>query len=472
MKPTTVHSMIEYRHETMIAVTTSVKSTETGTGKTTCLSTMVKESPVINLNLNLDLETGHHLHAPAVEVGVETTPENDLVAGSKTEDPPVGGETEDPLVGDETKPKEGPLDLTILSAVRGETRARDDLALPVLSARRDRRHHNHLLILLFPKLASRGSYTDLTKEYLATDVVSVRLCDFSSDDQAKIGQSFTPSSQGMINVKHDVPFIFKRVERDYGVGWVAHCFGGRGLKRAHWIPKSEHAKYLGVASDDDSSGSRGNGSPHEQMKVRRTPGARFLENISHVFAGELVKVTFPRKPYYWGRLKLWDFHRLCCLSDFLTAAPGSSAANEVPPTMDFDHGALKELRTADDSLPKWMRDHLATLDALHNPKPSEDDKDADARLPRGPTAPNGRVPRPTMRQDARDVNTTAPPPAITQATEEATQPRDQPRQPPTRTTNAPRDPRPQPPTGPRLKRSRDGDDPLVPPNTTRRRRDY
>ena len=166
MKPTTVHSMIEYRHGTMIAVTTSVKSTETGTGKMTYLSTMAKESPVVNLNL--DLETGHHLHAPAVEVGVETTPENDLVAGSKTEDPPVGGETEDPLVGDETKPKEGLTDLTVLSAVRGETRARDDLALPVLSARRDRRHHNHLLILLFPKLAVRAIPSSIIVQELNT----------------------------------------------------------------------------------------------------------------------------------------------------------------------------------------------------------------------------------------------------------------------------------------------------------------
>ncbi|KAI4686146.1 uncharacterized protein J4E88_003983 [Alternaria novae-zelandiae] len=166
MKPTTVHSMIEYRHGTMIAVTTSVKSTETGTGKTTCLSTMAKESPVVNLNL--DLETGHHLHAPAVEVGVETTPENNLVAGSKTEDPPVGGETEDPLVGDEPKPKEGLTDLTVLSAVRGETRARDDLALPVLSARRDRRHHNHLLILLFPKLAVGAIPSSITVQELNT----------------------------------------------------------------------------------------------------------------------------------------------------------------------------------------------------------------------------------------------------------------------------------------------------------------
>ncbi|KAH6865536.1 hypothetical protein BKA58DRAFT_223124 [Alternaria rosae] len=317
---------------------------------------------------------------------------------------------------------------------------------------------------------TRGSYTDLTKEYFTSDVVSVRLCDFSSDSQAIVGKYSTPSPQGLINLKQNVPFIFKRVDCDYGIGYVAHSFGGRGLNRADWIPKLEHAKYLGMANEDDLYGFQGNGSPHQQLKVRRAPGSRYLLNISHVFVGELVKVTFPRKPYYWGRLRLRDYYRLQCLSDFLTASPGSSAADidDIPTRIGLDIGALKELRSADDSLDRNMKAGLVALDAIHKRKPSDNDKDADARPPRAQTAPNGRVPPPTTRPGAKDASSTAPPPATTQTTGEATRPRDQPRQPSATTANATGDPRLQPPTELRTMRPRDDDTHSL-PNAHRRR---
>lgn len=311
---------------------------------------------------------------------------------------------------------------------------------------------------------TRGSYTDLTKEYFTSDVVSVRLCDFSSDSQAIVGKYFTPSSQGLINVKQNVPFIFKRVDREYGIGYVAHSFGRRGLNRADWIPKLEHAKYLGMANEDDSYGFQGNGSPHQQLKVRRAPGSRYLLNTSHIFVGELVKVTFPRKPYYWGRLRLRDYYRLQCLSDFLAASPGSGAADidEVPTRIGLDIGALKELRSANDSLSENMKAGLVALDAIHKRKPSDNDKDADARPPRAQTAPNGRIQPPTGRPVATGVRSTALPPATRQTTGKATRPRDQPRQPPTTTANATRDPRLEAPTEPRTMHPRDDDTPSLP----------
>ncbi|KAI4606995.1 hypothetical protein J4E83_009750 [Alternaria metachromatica] len=302
-------------------------------------------------------------------------------------------------------------------------------------------------------------YDDLTKHFRTSDMVSIRFCDFSSDTQAIIGQKFTPSSQGMINVKEDVPFIIKRVEPGYFLGWAAHTSGGRGLKETPSIPKSEYAKYMGIATEGHSNGSLGNDSPHSLLEVRPLVQSRNLKPKTHVFAGELIKVTLPSRPHRWGQLEPEFYWPLQRLSDFLIASPGSAAArlDRIPRNAGLDVDALKQLRTADDSLDEYMKAGLAYLDALHKPKPSDDDTDADARPPRAQAAPDDRNPPRTGRPVATDVRSTAP--------------QDQPRQPPTRITNALRDPRPQPPTGPRLKRSRDGDDPPA-PNATRRRRNY
>ncbi|KAI4681652.1 hypothetical protein J4E81_009818 [Alternaria sp. BMP 2799] len=382
------------------------------------------------------------------------------------------------LVGDMKTMIEGIIEPPALSVAESEKGARNPLALPIVSPRGDGDLDNDLPVRALPSMiTSQGKgtgstpekpYDDLTKHFYTSDMVSIRFCDFSSDTQAAIGQKFTPSSQGMINVKEDVPFIIKRVEPGYLLGWVAHTSGGRGLKETPSIPESEYPKYMGVATEGHSNGSRGNDSPHRLLKVRGFRRSRNLKPKTHVFAGELIKVTLSSRPHLWGQLEPKYYWRLQRLSDFLIASPGTAAGrlDRIPRHFGLDVDALRELRTADDSLDEDMKAGLAHLDAIHKPRPSDDDSDADARSPRGPTTPNGRVPRPTTRQGARDVNTTAPPPATTQGTEKATQPRDQRRLSPT--ANATRDPRLPPSTGPRVTRPRD-DDTASLSNTKRRR---
>jgi len=301
---------------------------------------------------------------------------------------------------------------------------------------------------------------DLTKRLKAGTVISVQHCDFSSDPDAEVGEKFTLSSQGLIYIKEDVPFVVCRVEPTYVTGWYCRSVGDRGLE-VPWISESERAKYMGMATKDDPNGPGGNNSPHVQLQMTRRGLTRFLKPTTHVFAGEMSRAKVPPNFYIWGWLAAEQFYRLMKLHEFLTASPGSAAGRiaSVPTTIGFDIDALTRLRTAKQSLLVGFEKKIAALEAQHKPKPPNEDTDANTRPPRVQTAPDGRNPAPITRAGAGDVSTTRtppppppPPPATTRANHKRTRPA-QPQRP--RTANDTRDSGFHPPTGPRYMRERD-----------------
>jgi hypothetical protein len=257
------------------------------------------------------------------------------------------------------------------------------------------------------------SREDLRRLLRTGDVISVRLCDFSSNTQAEIGEKFSPSSGGLIYVKEDVPFIVSRVEAAYVLGWIGRSSGKRGLRGLHWIPQSEYAKYSGLATEGDPSGSEGNHSPHDQLKVVPGKVSRTLSPTTHVFAAELMKVTLPRRYQRWGQLRPKEYYRLQCLNEFLTASFGSTNASidSVPTDIGLDIDSLRTLRTAEDSLATGWELELAALNARQKQKVNTDDMQADPNSPEAQGPPMCPSTPPAVRPAARDDDRPTPLPA-------------------------------------------------------------
>ena len=318
-------------------------------------------------------------------------------------------------------------------------------------------------------------HEDLTKLLKAGAVISVRYCDFSSDPDAEVGEKFTLSSQGLIYIKEDVPFVVCRVESTYVTGWYCRSVGDRGLG-VSWISESERAKYMGLATKDDPNGPGGNNSPHVQLQMTRRGRARDLKPTTHVFAGEISRAIVPPNFYIWGFLAPEEYFRLMKLHEFLTASPGSTAGRiaSVSTTIGLDINALSLLRTAEQSLVRGWERQIAALEAQHKPKPPNDDTDANTRPPRAQTAPDGRNPPPITRTVAGDVSTTTPPPppppppppATMRANHKRTRPA-QPQQP--RAGNGTRDSGFHPPTGPKSMRGGERERDRQPRSSTRPR---
>jgi len=322
----------------------------------------------------------------------------------------------------------------------------------------------------------RGTcHEDLTKILKAGAVISVRYCDFSSDPDAEVGEKFTLSSEGLIYIKVDVPFVVSRVEPTYVTGWYCRSVGDRGLG-VSWISESERAKYMGMATKDDPNGPGGNNSPHVQLQMTRRGRARDLKPTTHVFAGEISRAIVPPNFYIWGFLAPEEYFRLMKLHEFLTASPGSTAGRiaSVSTTIGLDINALSLLRTAEQSLVRGWERQIAALEAQHKPKPPNDDTYANTRPPRAQTAPDGRNPLPITRTVAGDVSTTTPPPppppppppATMRANHKRTRPA-QPQQP--RAGNGTRDSGFHPPTGPKSIRGGERERDRQPRSSTRPR---
>jgi hypothetical protein len=191
------------------------------------------------------------------------------------------------------------------------------------------------------------------------DVVSVPLCEFSSDYRGIIGEIFALSSQGKISIKAKVPFVFLHVEKDYAVGWIGRCHNDSGLRK---IPSEERPKYIRMCTEG-AEGPKDDKSHHEQLEV--IPSYRYpsiLESTTYIFAGELVRVKLREDYVFWGKLHFDHFLWLHHLHGFLMGL--SSDVNQIPDEIGLDVRALRRVRTPTASMGKGyllrLKDHMAS----------------------------------------------------------------------------------------------------------------